>query len=80
MSEPLDPIFVVDFSCFSFLSQPHRARSRDLIDFAGWHQQKGWNVQHKNGMDVIYYLSAVREKLRERGMERSQTVRMILEN
>ena len=38
MSEPLDPIFVVDFSCFSFFSQPRRARSRDLIDFAGWHQ------------------------------------------
>ena len=38
MSEPLDPIFVVDFSCFSFLSQPRRARSRDLIDFAGWHR------------------------------------------
>ena len=37
MSEPLDPIFVVDFSCFSFFSQPRRARSRDLIDFAGWH-------------------------------------------
>ena len=37
MSEPLDPIFVVDFSCFSFFSQPHHARSWDLIDFAGWH-------------------------------------------
>ena len=39
MSEPLDPIFVVDFSCFSFFSQPCRARSRDLIDFAGWQRQ-----------------------------------------
>ena len=39
MSEPLDPIFVV-VSCYSFLSQPRRAHSRDLIDFAGWHRQK----------------------------------------
>ena len=30
--QPLDPIFVVDFSCFSFFSQPRRARSWDLID------------------------------------------------
>ena len=40
VSEPLDPIIVVDFSCFNFFSQPCCARSRDLIDFAGWHQQE----------------------------------------
>ena len=28
------PVFVGDFSCFRFFSQPRRARSRDLIDFA----------------------------------------------
>ena len=39
VSEPLDPIFAV--VCFSFLSQPRRARSRDLIDFAGWHRHPG---------------------------------------
>ena len=39
MSEPLDPIFV-EFFCCSILSQPRRARSRDLIDFAGWHRQE----------------------------------------
>ena len=39
VSEPLDPIFVV-VSCCSFLSQPRRAHSRDLIDFAGWHRQR----------------------------------------
>ena len=40
MSDPLDPIFVVEFFCCSFLSQPHSARSRDLIDLAGWHRHQ----------------------------------------
>ena len=47
MSEPLDPIFVVEFFCCSILSQPRRARSRDLIDFAGWHGQ----VAPKQGLE-----------------------------
>ena len=41
MSQPLDPIFVVDFSGFSFLSQNRHARSRDLIDFDGWKWHPG---------------------------------------
>ena len=54
MSESLDPIFVVDFSCFSFLSQSRRARSRDLINFAGWHQHL--SSSHFSGLYSQEYL------------------------
>ena len=38
VSDPLNPIFVVVFFCCS-ISQLRRARSWDLINFAGWHRQ-----------------------------------------
>ena len=40
MSDPLDPIFVVEFFCCSFLSQLCCAHSWDLIDFADWHRHQ----------------------------------------